>query len=310
MNNGGYKMLLNYLSMVSYKRVVKDEYLNYDKFKDYSFLKEKEWEHFINKLCSMKLATKNGNHYTSRVKYKEWRAFAEKHTKQSLKFNGNIEFDMTELYSLKERKDLRELIYFDIRSSVVGSKSISRKWIQDLTGFTPALQRKLEKNSELIIQKLEHFVPVSHEERKGKNKIGNIPITNGYVDMSEMTCYKSKGKKANCRVIQLGNKVYTNTLFTSFRYDKTQYSKQKSKNLSNLNKSSTKNDEIKDFDDYDMLVNECPEGINKSKRGFISNKDKRFKTTSKFKNFEFDKVSLLNKNGELINVREHLNEKK
>jgi hypothetical protein len=306
MNNGGYKCLLTYLSMECYKKTVEEEYLTYEKFKDYSFLNEKEWTYFMNKLCKIKLAVKKGDHYITRSKYKEWRRYTEVNDKKCLKFNGNMYYDMSLLYTNRGKDNLKDLVYIDLRNSVVRNKSISRKWVCDLTGVGIKAQKRLEKKYEddLLI-KSEHHIPVDHNEVK-KNKVGKIPTFDGYIDHHSMSCFKTKNKskQSNCRVIQLGNKIISESLFSRSWVDKTQY-KQRKGNLSNLNKVPMKGSEVKDWYDYDLLVDSSKSGI--TKRGIISCNDKKMKTREKLKKCDFQDVSVISENGGLFNIRSILN---
>ena len=309
MNNGGYKALLNYLSMQSYKTLIKDEYLDFAKFKDYSFLKENEWVHFMDKLCYLKLATKNGTHYTTRSKFKEWREFADVNSKQSLKFNGSIEYDMSLLYKYRFTDSLRDIIYIDLRNTVVKNKSISRKWITDLTGLSSKIQRSIENDNEgdFDIEVIEHHIPVSSKDIKN-GKVGNIPTFNGFLDHSNMSCFKTtseKMKQSNCRVVQLGNRIITKSFFSRLHIDKTQYKQKLKSNLSNVNMSSTKNDEVKDWFDYDILIDLSPDSI--TKNGILSCNSTKMKYRKKLSSFEYDNISVINSKGSLMNMRSQLN---
>jgi hypothetical protein len=301
MNNGGYKALLNYLSMQCYKANVNDEYLNYEKFKDYSFFNEREWIKYMDKLCDINLATKNGSHYVTKTKYKQWRVFADKYAKRSLKFKGTMIYDMALLY--KKRKTgsaLKDLVYTDLRNSVIKNKSISRRWIHDLTGFDSKTQKRIEIDLGLIPQ--EHYLPVSSNEVKN-NKVGKIPTFDGYLDHTTMSCFKTQNKsnKSNCRVIQLGNKLNTKCTFSYLHVDKNQYKKRTKGNLSTLNISPKLDEEVKDWYDYDILIDSSSSGV--TKRGIISSGDKKYKSRQKLKSVGYDCVSVIDENGELKNIR-------
>jgi hypothetical protein len=306
MNHGGHKTLLNYLSMQCYKSLVKDEYLNFEKFSSYTFIHdEKEWVKHMDKLCDLKLAVKHGTHYTTKSKYKGWRDVADKYFKKSLKFKGTMVYDMIKLYKYKGNGgELKDLIYTDLRGSVVKNKSISRKWIYDLTGYDHRKQRRLEKD--LGITPQEHFLPVSNKEVKN-NKVGKIPTFDGYIDHSSMSCFRTKNKstKSNCRVIQLGNRLDTKSIFSRLHVDNNQYEKKAKSNLSTLNMSPKMDDEVLDWFDYDMLVDSSSTA--QTKRGVISGKDKRYKSEQKLKKVDYDSVSVLSSNGELKNIRNLLN---
>ena len=115
MNHAGYKCLLNYLSLETYKKIVKDEYVNFNKIGKYSFINdEKTWIHFMDKLVELKLAVKNGNSYITRSKLTEWRKYMEENQKHCTRFNGYLHFDMTQLYIKKDHEDLKDLIYLSI----------------------------------------------------------------------------------------------------------------------------------------------------------------------------------------------------
>lgn len=309
MNNGGYKALLNYLSMQTYKTLIKDEYLDYAKFKDYSFLKENEWIHFMDKLCYLKLAVKNGTYYTTRSKFKEWREFVEINNKQCLKFNGSIEYDMSLLYKHRFTDSLRDIIYIDLRNTVIRNKSISRKWITDLTGLSSKIQKSIENDNEgnFDIELIEHYIPVSSKEIKD-GKVGNIPTFNGFLDHTNMSCFKTNSKKikqSNCRVVQLGNRMIAKSFFSKLHIDKTQYKQKLKSNLSNVNMSSMKNDEVKDWYDYDILIDLSKESI--TKNGILSCNNKEMKYRKKLKSFDYDKISVINSKGNLMNMRNQLN---
>lgn len=306
MNNGGYKALLNYLSMQCYKTNIKDEYLNYEKFKDYSFLNEKEWIKYMDKLCDIKLAVKNGSCYTTRSKYKTWRLFADKYNKKCLKFKGTMVYNMTKLYRKKRHIDLKDLLYSDLRNSVIKNKSISRRWIQDLTGFDHKAQKRFERENSNSVET--HYLPVSSEEVTD-SKVGKIPVFDGYLDHTSVSCFRTlnKSKKSNCRVIQLGNKVTTKSSFSFLHVDKNQFSKKVGGNLSNLNKSPKVDDKSKEWFDYDMLVDSCSSSV--TKRGIISSRDTKYKSRQKLKSVGYDNVSVIGENGESDNIRNLLNNK-
>jgi len=308
LNYAGHKGLLTYLSSEVYKKLIKDEYINYNKISQYSFSKhEKEWNHFMDKLVEMDLAVKNGSSYITRTKKKDWSEFCDKETSKCNKFNGHIIFNMTELYKARKRDDIKDLIYLSIRHSVIGEKSISRQFIKELTGVDKNTQRKIEqRQNETHCDVIEHHIPISYKEHKN-GKVGDIPVFTGHVERNSMTCFKSKKKKSNCDVIQLGSKVKVKNLnLCHFLKNKKYINYSSTNNLSSLNKSSTKDGEVQ-HQNVELTLDTSGSYKSYKRDGYISTKDYKKQTWSYFKNSRFHKVAVLDNKGNLSDLRSCLN---
>jgi len=265
MNYAGYKALLNYLSMYKYKEIVKDEYLNFEKFEKYSFIKNKnEWIHFMDKLVDMGLAIKNGTHYTVRGaknKLKQWKSFAENNTKECFNLNGYIIFNMTNMYKLPNGKH-KEVIYAElIRCTRAGIRGYSRKFIQSITGVKPNEQRKIEKNTNLIEVK-EHFIPTNKPDNYKKH-----PIFPGKLNLKNKTCKRTKNfEDANCEVVQSGNKLkIQDSKICDFIKKKTTTLR-----AGTMNELLPDRGEVHSWDDCDVILDEVAKGKKKC-RFFGSN---------------------------------------
>jgi hypothetical protein len=308
LNHAGYKGLLNYLSLETYKKVKKDEYVNFDAMGEYAFIKsEKDWISSMDTLVEMKLAVKKGNYYISRSKKKEWRQFQEQFIKQSKKFNGFIHFDMTEIYIHKENPELTDLLYLSIHQQVIRGKSISRGFIKDLTGVGKTLQRTIEDRQDgRYLEKIEHHIPVGYGEEY-KDKVGDIPTFNGRFNPKHLKCHKTNKSKSNCKVIQLGNKVKIKDLrICEFEFPKNSFKKVKS-NLDCLNDSSMQSEEVQDWNNLNMVLDTSEKSKSNKFRGMLSTKDNRYMSWKDFKNYDYDKVNVLSEDGTLLQLRDTLN---
>jgi hypothetical protein len=309
LNHAGYKGLLNYLSLETYKRVNKDEYVDFHAMGEFAFIKdEKTWISFMDKLVGMKLAVRKGNYYISRTKKKDWRQFQDLFIKQSKRFNGFLHFDMTEIYILKESPELMDLLYLSIHQQVIKGKSISRGFIKDLTGVDKNLQRKIEDRQEdRYLEKITHHIPVGYGEEYEK-KVGDIPTFNGHFNPRHMKCFKTSKKKSNCKVIQLGNKVKIKDLrICEFEYPKKAFKKHIS-NLNHLNDSSLQSDEVQEWNDLNMVLDTSESSKSNKFRGMLSTKDRRYASWKDFKNYDYDKINVISEDGTLIELRDTLNQ--
>jgi hypothetical protein len=184
MNECGYKGLLTYISVETYKKIVKDEYVNFSMLKEISFIEnENEWIHFMDKLVSMKLAIKNGSYYITRRKIKDWEIWVNDNCKISTKFNGNILINLTEFYKLKNNQNIKDFIYISLIDSVLTGKSISRRFLFELTGVKNKEQRKIEKRQTNLITPKSYIIPVSK-----KDPLINKPVFNGYLNIEKGKC--------------------------------------------------------------------------------------------------------------------------
>jgi len=306
MNFAGYKGLLNYLSLETYKKVVKDEYLNFKKVSDYSFIKsESQWIKFMDKLVDMDLAAKNGKYYVTKRKLKGWRTFSEKNTPQCMKLNGYIIFNMSDLYNMRNEENIKDFIYLSLVENVIKGKSISRKFIKDITGVSSNIQRKIEKKyKDNVVFSIEHHVPISDREQS-EGMVNGIPVFKGAISPKHMYCTKTKKEKSNCEVIQLGNKLKIKKLNISyFVSKKVNVSKKKSKLLND----SFKNEKVEDWDNFDMVLDTSIEGKSNKFRGILSINDPRYISWKDFKHYDYENVAVLTGNGALTDVRSILNQ--
>ena len=306
MNYAGYKGLLNYLALETYKKVVRDEYVNYSNFAQYSFLTGSQWVKFMDKLVDMRVAVKNGTSYITRTKLKNWRDFALDNQKASLKLNGYLIFNMSEFYKSRELPDIKDRIFLSIVRAVTRGKSMSRGFIKSLTGISATSQRKIESRQQgTLLETNEQHIPVGDMEYKD-GKVGDIPVFNGYVHPKSMTCNKTNKVKSNCKVIQLGNRLTIKDLhLIEFAWKKTRFNKSKS-NLDQLNESP-KGNEVQSWDDLNMVI-DTSEGSNSNKfRGVLSVNDKRYTSWKDFEHYDYENVKVLDENGNIADLRDILN---
>lgn len=295
LNHADYKSLLCYLSIETYKKVVKDEYIGFDMFSPYNFLNKKEdWEKSMDKLVSMNLAVRNGDFFITRRKLKDWRVFCNENTPSSLKLNGYIIFDMTLLYRYRGKRDLRDLLYLSLINSVGKGKSISRGFIKTLTGINKHTQRVIEREYEgVFIETHQYHLPIQENE-----SMEGIPTFSGTFNPSTMSF--KKDKKGNCKIAQLGNKIkIKNLIITKFQNKKLK-SKIESA-LDPVNKSS--DGEVHDWEDLRMVLDTSTDGKSLELRGILNTNDPRAKSWKDFKNYQYHKVSVLSPKGELTNLR-------
>lgn len=297
LNYTGYKGLLNYLSVQTYKSLVKDEYVNFSKIKEFSFIKdEKTWIHFMDKLVEMNLAVKNGNSYITKTKLKTFWSFLNEKQKNCKKFNGSIVFDMFQLYRFREDKNIKDIIYLGILGSVIKGRSISRKFIKDLTGVSPETQKRIEKrcSEEYIDDIVTHHIPVSCDEIKNK-KVNNIPVFRGYFDQQNMQCSKSSNKKINnCDVIQLGNKVKVSTKIDFCYFNKDKKFEKPNSDINNLNNPDG---EVQNWESISMVLDTSESSKTNKLRGIVSTNDKRYKSWKDFNSYDYHSVKILNEKG-------------
>jgi hypothetical protein len=304
MNFAGYKGLLGYLSVETYKQVEKDEYLDFHKISQFSFEETKEnWEEIMDKLVEMKLATKNGQKYITRRKLKDWKVFSSENTNFSNKFNGYIIFNMTELYKCKNNKEnLKDLLYLSIHENVIRGKSISRNFIKDLTGIGKNYQKTIEKKYEgTLVEVVDHHIPLNDKEQKLSNK----PVFNGVISPKHLFCTKTSKKKSNCKVIQLGNKVKIKKLnLSTFKSKKVKSKIIKSKFL---NESFT-NNEVQDWENFDMVIDTSKESKSNKFKGVLSVNDKRSISWKDFYHYDYENVAVITGNGTFSDIRSSLNQ--
>jgi len=306
LHHAGMNGLLNYLSVQTYKRIINSGYVNFEKFSDYSFINsEAEWISSMDKLVEMGLAIKNGEQYTTKTNKKNWYKFVDENQKFCKRFNGFIHFDLSELYIIKDNDDLHDIIYLGIRDKVIGSKSISRRFIRELTGYTVYKQKKVEKELDgRYLEMEEHFIPLSDNEVKD-NKLGDIPVFKGRFIPKEMVCVRSK--KSNCKVAQLGNRVKVkNVRVCSFERKKQSFNKPKS-NLDSLNKPSYEAGEIQDWESFSMVIDTSGSSKSNKFRGILSTEDYRYTSWKDFKSYDIHKVCVLKEDGSLEDLRNIIN---
>jgi hypothetical protein len=302
LNYAGEDGLLNYLSITTYKRIINSGYVNYEKFKDYAFINsESKWIESMDKLVEMGLAVKNGTQYTTKTNKKQWYKFVEEKQKFCKKFNGYMHFDVTELYVLRNNKDLKDIIYLGIRDRVIKSKSISRRFIKELTGCSIYRQKQVEHNLESVYLEMEeHHIPVSDNEVKN-NKLGDIPVFSGNFSPKHMLCVKSK--KGNCKVVQLGNKVKVkNIRICSFERKKQKVVKPQS-SLDSLNNPSKETGENQDWESFSMVIDTSGSSKSNKFRGILSSNDYRYSSWKDFKHYDINKVNVLNPDGSMEDLR-------
>jgi len=293
----GYNGLLSYLALETHKRVLKDEYLSFEKSEKTRFLENKEdWELYSQKLVDMGLAVKNGSHFITKSKMTSWKGWCEANFPNVLSLNGSIVFEMTELYKMKNNEELRDILYLSIIENINKGKSMSRSFIFKFTGLSSEKQKKLEDRYEgKYLTKETHHIPLNDKEQKETDK----PLFNGVVSPKEMICVKTNRKKSNCKVIQLGNKVKIKKLKVSnFVYKKI------SKASNNVKKVA----EVQDWENFDMVIDCSTEATSSKFRGILSTKDTRKISWKDFKHYDYDNVKVFDQHGNLTSFRTIISE--
>jgi hypothetical protein len=303
MNYAGYEGLLNYLSIETYKKNIKDEYLDFSKFEPYSFFNQKKWECSMDRLVEMSLVVKNKDHYISRKKNKDWFHFCENKTPMSNSLNGFIVFNLTELYKKRQDKHLKDYIYLSLVENVLKGKSYSRNFIKKITGIKPQQQRAIEDRHKgtIVLEVQKHHIPVNDNEIKNK-KVRDIPVFNGVVSPKHMVCHKTSKNNSNCNVIQLGNKLKIKDQHISYFQIKKTFKKSKSLN------DELKSSEVQDWEDFDMVLDTSKKARSNKFKGILSVKDTRRMSWKDFHHYDYDRVGVISENGTLVPLRTLLNQ--
>ena len=298
MNFAGYQGLLNYLSIETYKKVVKDEYVNCTNLAQFSFLDEETWIKHMDLLVEMELATKNGSKYITRRKLKNWHGFANEKTPDSLTLNGSIVFNMTEIY--KKKNDLKDLLYLSLVENIMKGRSISRSFITKLTGFNKYAQRSIEERyNGTLVEKVTHHMPVTDSEQT-INKLEKMPVFYGVISPKHMYCTKTSKDKSNCKVIQQGNKLKIKKLNLSY-FVKSKSVKSKRSN------DFLKGKEVWDWDNFDMVLDTSSESKSNKFRGMLSTADPRKMSWKDFYRYNYNNVGVISDDGSFCNIRSILN---
>lgn len=306
LNYASYKELVNYICVQTHKEFITDEYVCFKDLNNLAFFTESDWNKSMDKLVLMGLACKNGSKYVTKTKLHSWKEFATINSKESLKLNGFILFDVYQLMRLKENEDLKDLIYLTLHKSVIRGKSMSRKFVQLVTGLSSQCQKNIEKKHQgVFVEVNEHHIPVGDTEIENK-KVGEIPVLRGFVSPKRMDCIKTPVKKSNCNIIQLGNIVKVKNVFLSYyKPNQGSFSKRVS-NINQLNNFSLEN-EVVAWDSLDMTVDSSEDGKTNKRDGIISYKDSSYYVMKDIKNYNFDNVAQIDANGCFTNFRMNLN---
>jgi len=291
----GYEGLLCFAELTTYKRFMGDKYVNFESLGKARLTTDKtRFLKIIEKLVEMKLVNKMGDNYTVRRKFKEWKEWASENTKESLTLGGFIDLKLCPLYKSKSREDLRELIYLSVITSTVKSKSISRGFIQKLTGLSKQCQRKIEKKFPDLVSIESNYVAVDRDEKSFFSQ----PSYAGNINGKYMHCGKTS-KRGNCRVVQTGNALkLKNENLKLFESVKT---KNYNKKPSILNNILTRECEVQSLDHIDLLVDISKDAINGPKVATA-------KSNINFRNVQLKKTFVIDELGNVKNIRHTFNQ--
>jgi len=291
----GPKGLLSYISVETYKKIAKDEYVTFEMLKDFSLLSDKnEWEDSMNQLVDMKLVVKNGDHFITRSKMKEWKKWAASNCGISLKFNGHVIIDLSEIYKLKNKRDMNDFIYLSLINCVLYNKSISRQFIYELTGVKKDEQKKIEERQEKHIEVKQHVVPVSKIEQY---KLTDHPIMDGTLNTKKLKCKTTKQTFSNCKVTQVGNKYNINLKLFKFLKPKT-YNRVRTA----LNDVLNSNTGVHHWCAVDLIIDTSSDAVSNLSEKVVTVKDK-----IDWNKYNINKVYTFSNNGNLSPIRSSIN---
>jgi len=291
----GTEGLLSYISVETYKKIAKDEYVTFEMLKDFSLLSDKnEWEDLMNHLEEMKLVVKNGNHFITRSKMKEWKKWTAINRSVSLKFNGHIVIDLTKLYKLKNKEDLKDFIYLSLINCVLENKSISRQFIYEMTGVKKVEQRRIEERQAEHIEVKQHVIPVSKTEQY---ELINHPIMDGTLNIKKLKCKKTKQAFSNCKVTQVGNKYNINLKLFKFLKPKT-YNRVRTA----LNDVLNSNTGVHHWCAVDLIIDTSSDAVSNLSEKVVTVKDK-----IDWNKYNINKVYTFSNNGNLSPIRSSIN---
>jgi hypothetical protein len=250
----------------------------------------------------MGLIVKKGNQYTATTKNKRWLGFVSENYSESLALGGTLVLSIDEFYQLRDcpLKNIEERLYLTLSNAVRKGKSLSRKFMQLVTGVSPYRQKIIEDNYENVLQK-ELFLPFDAEER---DRIDHIPFMKGRFDQKEIIT-KSEGKQNNCTVGQLGN---TMSIDPSLCHGFLKWKEARGTRESlSLNKPVQRG-EVCDWDSFYATIDKSMEENDRSKKcfGFFNVKEKKNKTWNRIKKIPYHASNVITKKGEIVNLRENL----
>lgn len=285
MNEVGIMGLLDYISVETHKHIIADEYINFHKIQPLLFNKsESRWKKSMNQLCKIGLVTCNNGQYITRTKLKDWKSLNAKYTK----YGGKIIIDITKLYRDSKERNVTDLLYLNIISSVMSYNTYSRGWIEGLTGYSPFRQRQVEKNNKDIIEVYENLQPITKLQIKDIEK-RNLPVIKANIYTSKMAVIRNK--KGKVLTTQAANKI-------RFKNEGLVYYKRNKK--ANYNKSFWVKDEVVCRESIERIIdlstNAISDGI------VVASYDKMDCV-----GLDYDKVQILTENGRMINLRGAIN---
>jgi len=239
----------------------------------------------------------NGTHFITRVKLKEWKQYSTQNDPKPLTLNGFIVFNMSELYKLKNNPDLKDLIILSVIQNVTKGRSVSREFIQTLTGLKAHQQQKLAERNPELIKTLETIIPINEIEER--NIVNKNKIFSGVYLPQLIKCKKATKKYSNCKIAQQGNRYKIKDLgFSFFEYKKSSVSYTRPPNNFLLDKK-----EVRDWEDFDIVLDASKNSDTIRLRGIINMKDKKETSWKDFKTYDTQNVDVLKENGILTNLR-------
>jgi hypothetical protein len=303
LNHCDHRGLLTYMSLITCKNIKNIHYINYKTIQEFSLISnQKDLDYALKKLIELKLVYRLGNRYTCRVKKKEWSIRAEKYTPDALTLGGILNIEIDAFYRFKnEKRNLKEMLYLTIMDAVQQGKSVSRKFIREVTGVSEKTQKRIHFKYKDYIKEKEHYIPINTEE---KYKIGNIPTINGQFNSETKQFTGFKQHKKRFKMIRGGNKVYVDPLY---RFGSLEYSKPKKERESwYLNESVQKRDEVVDWDSFMATIDFDEDSQSKRNYDLVSFKDTRYSTWDKMFRYNFAKINVITETGEIMNIRDYL----
>lgn len=292
------KGMLEYVLLCTYKDENKlNPYAGWTTLKEYSFASsEEEWLKTINKLSEMGLVEIKKDKVISKSKLKEWHKFETREF--ILNLHGKMNIDCIELFMLKKWKaeKLRDLIYIGLVSAICKGRNYSRKWIEKMTGYTPYMQKQIEKNNKDLISVNQRISSIS--DLFNENDLLNKKVFPAYADIKNKTIKKTKVQQSNTFVVQQGNNCYVKENII-FSLDTENIKIEKYKNKSAFYKVLNTDIEVKANDFYDAVFSEEKHRNVRSELFFSNQVYNKFAEKKLIKVLDFNNTAFVTSKGEL-----------
>ncbi len=292
-NYSGHDGFLLFCELEAFKKLNPNKpYYKFNTNPSYRFTnREDVWNKKIKKLIKMGLVEQKGDSYISKSKLNKWKEFQTKSFIKKL--SGSLRIDLFELYSLrnKDYEFLRDYIYIGLMNSVVRGRNYSRKWIQEVTGFSPYIQKEIEKRNadKIIINKKLSVVNTVKSNQLEDKKV--FPV---HVDLKNKTITKTTMSNHNSLAVQQGNSSYVKQSYIfSFRSNKSNNKPSAFYNTQNTDI------EVKANENYDAVFSEEKHKNVRSELFFSNQVYKNGVKNQLLKQLNFNNTPILDSKGNL-----------